>query len=95
MRDWLLSKWAHLQDAAAIWDGSPMCPGFSWLKVKASICIALNRESFFMFDTDGDFIPVWASSPMAYWGFDGPSQSWQEVSVSMNGWRFCRYTTGI
>lgn len=95
MLDWLRTKRAHFQDAMAIWDDSQMCPGFSWLKVKASICIALNRESFYNFDTDGDFIPVWASQPMNYWGFDGPGQSWQEVAVSLTGWQFCRYENGF
>ena len=95
MLDWLRMKWAHIQDALAIWDDNLMCPGFCWLKVKASICIALDRESFFNFDGGADFVPVWGSRPMTYWGGDGPGQSWQEVSVSLTGWQFCRYTNGF
>lgn len=95
MMDWLSMKWAHIQDALAIWDGSPMCPSFDWLKVKASICIALNRESFF--GDCSEHCPVWASSPMNYWSYDGPGQRWQEVAVhpSWRVWKFSRYENGF
>lgn len=93
MRDWLRMKWAHIQDALAIWDDNLMCPGFCWLKVKASICIAMNRESFYYFD----MAPVWASSPSTYWSYDGPGQRWQEVAVAVGftDWQFSRYENGF
>lgn len=98
MLDWLRMKWAHLQDAAAIWDGSYLpCPGkqkFSWLKVKATICIALDREDRRGIFAD-EMVPVWASNPTTYWSYDGPGQQWAEVAVSLTGWRFSRYTNGF
>jgi hypothetical protein len=97
MRDWLSMKWAHIQDALAIWDGSYLpCAGnrvFYWLKVKASICIALGWEDFF--PESEDEVLVWASAPVTYHGFDGPGQSWSEVSVSLNRWAYRRYSNGI
>lgn len=95
MLDWLRMKWAHIQDAIAIWDGSPSPCGdkFPWLKVKASICIALDREEFFW--DEPDMVPVWASAAWNYQGWDGPGQSWSEVAVSLNRWKFSRYTNGF
>lgn len=97
MRDWLRMKWAHIQDAVAIWDGSPRPCESIWLRVKASICIALNREEKRNIFSDVPMVPVWASSPVTYWGYSGPGQNWREIAVSLGiwNWKFCQYENGF
>lgn len=93
MLDWLRMKWAHVQDALAIWDGSPspIAGKFPWLKVKASICIALDLED----RDDMEMVPVWASEASNYHSYDGPGQQWSEVAVSPTRWKFSRYSNGF
>lgn len=88
---------ARLQDAAEIWRGhhSHFGPLFSWLRIKATICMALGWESFSS-DTYDSHVPVWASSQSVSWGWDGPQCSWREVAVatSWKKWTFTSYVNG-
>lgn len=88
--------WAQIQDAMAIWDGSPRPCDSIWLRIKASICIALGREVRVMNWRD-TYIPIWASKPTTVYSYDGPGQDWAEVAVSPEWWRwkFARYTNGF
>lgn len=95
---------ARLQDAMDIWhqdDGrypqnSPVGGwlGF-WLRVKASICIALNLESREKYDCE--LVPVWVGPLHVYETWNGPSASWAEVGVDLRwwSWKFSRYQNGI
>lgn len=88
---------ARCQDALAIWDRAPQPgPRWCWLRVKASICIALGWENFDPVGAYGSHVPIWASSQSVRQGWDGPQCAWQEVAVAheWSRWTFTRYENG-
>ncbi len=87
--------WVRIQDAMVLWDNRPQpVPRWTWLRVKASISVALGLECHQM---DYDSIAVWASEQHTRWSFDGPECNWQEVSVKpgLLDWRHWRYQNGF
>lgn len=98
MLDGVRTAVARLRDALEIWDGSPRpWKGFSWLKVKASICIALGLERRDWSAVYHEFVPVWWSAASSYYSYDGPGQHWWEVAVDPHPfrWAYTRYENGF
>ena len=90
--------WARIQDALAIWDRSPQpAPLWHWLRLKASLCIALGWENHDPIGSYGSHCPVWASRPWTTHSADGPGQSWREIAVafSWREWTFTEYSNGF
>lgn len=95
--------WARCQDAAEIWHAAddkyaPNFRGTFWLRVKASICIALGRVGG-LWSSGRTFedIPVWSSLGSCHESYDGPEYHWREVSVypGLRHWRAYSYTNGF
>lgn len=96
---------ARIQDALDIWNqGEGQFPQSSpaqgrwgfWLRVKASICIALGREAPYS-DYNLELVPVWVGPLCVRQTSGGPTADWAEVAVDHRNsiWRYSRYTNGI
>lgn len=88
---------ARVHDALELWDRAPQpCPFWCWLRVKASISVALGWEEHRLVWAD-DVIPVWASPQSSRWTPEGAECNWQEVAVKpgLSDWRHWRYTNGF